>query len=147
MKTLHCPIAGLRLAFLNAARRIAFPLLVVGMALVFVQPCAALSFQFEESGSMAVARENGKTVLLRNGRVLVAGGYNGTPIASAELYDPASGIWTPTGSLANARNFHTMTLLSDGRVLVAGGVCASMFSRPRNSTIRRRDVVRYWQPQ
>ena len=60
MKTLHCLIAGLRLAFSNAASRIAIPLLVVGMALVFVQPCAALSFQFEETGSMAVARDSGK---------------------------------------------------------------------------------------
>ena len=67
-------IAGLRLAFSNAASRIAIPLLVVGMALVFVQPCAALSFQFEETGSMAEARDVGTAVLLQNGRVLVAGG-------------------------------------------------------------------------
>ena len=83
---------GLRPAFSNAASRIAIPLLVVGMALVFVQPCAALSFQFEETGSMAVARDSGKAVLLRNGRVLVAGGRdsNSSPLASAELYDPAT---------------------------------------------------------
>ena len=37
MKTLYCLIAGLRLAFSNAASRIAIPLLVVGMALVFVR--------------------------------------------------------------------------------------------------------------
>ena len=148
MKTLHCLIAGLRLAFSNAASRIAIPLLVVGMALVFVQPCAALSFQFEETGSMAVARENGTAVLLQNGRVLVAGGLDSNcgPLASAELYDPATGTWTTTGSLAEARDYHTMTLLPDGKVLVAGGV--SRTSRERG-TLRSgyRDVVRYWQPQ
>jgi hypothetical protein len=59
--------------------------------------------------------------LLPNGKVLVAGGYGDTSIASGELYDPASGTWTATGSLATARSSFTATLLSDGEVLVAGG--------------------------
>ena len=77
--------------------------------------------------------------LLPNGKVLVAGGCSddGT-LASAELYDPASGTWTATGSLATARNLHTATLLPNGKVLVAGGSgSATTFSRARNSTIRR----------
>jgi hypothetical protein len=59
--------------------------------------------------------------LLPNGKVLVAGGYNGSFLTSAELYDPASGSWTATGSLNTARYLHTATLLPNGKVLVAGG--------------------------
>jgi hypothetical protein len=60
--------------------------------------------------------------------VLVAGGFlgflglsGGTSLETAELYDPASGTWTPTGSLAAPRRQHTATLLPSGKVLVAGG--------------------------
>jgi hypothetical protein len=61
--------------------------------------------------------------LLPNGKVLVAGGFtsfNGI-LASAVLYDPATGTWSATGGLAIARAIHTATLLPNGKVLIAGG--------------------------
>ena len=68
---------------------------------------------------------NHTMTLLPDGKVLVAGGF---PIprhalASAELYDPATGTWSATGSLNIGRGWsHTATpLLADGRVLVVGG--------------------------
>src|SRR5438874_816593 len=77
---------------------------------------------FVITGSLATARNGHTATLLPNGKVLVAGGRNGNSIlASAELYDPASGTWSATGSLATARAFHTATLLPNGKVLVAGG--------------------------
>ncbi len=60
--------------------------------------------------------------------VLVAGGRdsNFNALASAELYDPATGTWTTTGSLAGARYQHTTTLLANGMVLVAGGLGSTL---------------------
>jgi hypothetical protein len=67
--------------------------------------------------------------LLPDGKVLLAGGWafrldaqqNPIALASAELYDPASGTWTATASMAIPRMHHTATLLPNGRVLVSGG--------------------------
>lgn len=85
------------------------------------------------TGSLNVARSGDTATLLGNGDVLVAGGAcNGTAYGcdagsflvnqrSAELYDPATGLWTKTGSMADGRELHTATLLPNGEVLVAGG--------------------------
>lgn len=40
---------------------------------------------------MAVARYAHIASILSNGKVLVAGGYNGAYLNSAELYDPSTG--------------------------------------------------------
>jgi hypothetical protein len=73
------------------------------------------------TGSMSTPRYASTATLLNNGRVLVAGGYNGTYQATTELYDPGTGMWTTTGSMTMPRGFHTATLLPDGKILVAGG--------------------------
>jgi hypothetical protein len=62
--------------------------------------------------------------MLPGGRVLVAGGvnyFNGIFPTSAELFDPASGKWSPTFPLTSGRREHLAALLPNGKVLVAGG--------------------------
>ena len=74
--------------------------------------------------TMSYARVSHTATLLRNGKVLVAGGRQGsTYLKSAELFDPSSMQWTPVPDMGERRAFHTATLLDDanGCVLVVGG--------------------------
>jgi len=73
--------------------------------------------------SMSTARTaHTATVLTSSGRVLVAGGANGSgPLRSVERYDPGADTWVPLAPMGSGRSGHTATELADGRVLVAGG--------------------------
>ena len=126
MKTLYSLIAGLRPTSVILTRRIGFPLLFLGAGLVLIQPCAGQSGTWMRTDSSANAlfgRRYHTATLLPNGKVLAAAGVDGVngDNRTAELYDPATGTWTPTGSLTQARYNHTATLLPNGKVLVAGG--------------------------
>jgi len=87
------------------------------------------------TGSLNGPRAFHTASLLPNGKVLVTGGQGlsvGTTdptLASAEIYDPATGAWTATGRMAQPRESHTATVLANGKVLVAGGTSfvASVF--------------------
>src|SRR6266511_1080447 len=80
------------------------------------------SGSWSPTGSLHIARYDHTQTLLANGKVIVAGGFDGVAsLISAELYDSASGNWTPTASLATSRREHSATLLADGNVLVVGG--------------------------
>ncbi|MGI8329748.1 DUF6603 domain-containing protein [Actinomadura scrupuli] len=79
-----------------------------------------------ETAPMTDARSGHRAVPLPGGRVLVVGGVLATDrtdvaLAYCEIYDPATGTWTPTGSLHTPRSGHQATVLADGTVLVTGG--------------------------
>ncbi|KFA91342.1 kelch repeat-containing protein, partial [Archangium violaceum] len=71
--------------------------------------------------------------------------HSGRPLASAELYDPASDSWSLAPPLDTARAAHTATLLPSGKVLLAGGRHGSTPLRsaelydPAEGTWSRRD--------
>lgn len=83
---------------------------------------------------------------LENGNVLVTGGLPnaGSPaLASAEVYDVASGTWKATGSLAVARAFHAATVLADGRVMAVGGSIQTVPNLPADPRYLLRSAELY----
>jgi hypothetical protein len=81
---------------------------------------------FINTGSLAKGRISSTMTLLPNGKVLVAGGLTNsgsvyTTLASAELYDPTTGTFSPTGNMTTPRLIHSAVLLTNGKVLISGG--------------------------
>jgi hypothetical protein len=77
---------------------------------------------FQPAGNMTMGRSGHTATLLKNGKLLIAGGWTGNNVRrSAELYDPSTGVFTPTGDMVIERAGSIAALLPDGRVLVAGG--------------------------
>ncbi len=77
---------------------------------------------FTSTGMMLTPRASHTAMLLPDGRVLIAGGSDGTNIlATAEIYDPNTETFSAAGSMAFARTYHTASTLPDGRILIAGG--------------------------
>lgn len=90
---------------------------------------------WSSTGNLLTYRWQHTAVRLLDGKVLIAGGKTSTGLAgtsvtsaTAELFDPVTGIWSSTGSMSTARVNHTMTLLNSGRVLVTGGQNGSNIS-------------------
>jgi N-acetylneuraminic acid mutarotase len=84
--------------------------------------------KWSATGNMTFRRQNQTATVLASGLVLVAGGYgkssgrSNNDLASAELYNSASGTLSATGSMTTTRSEHIAVLLPSGRVLAAGGL-------------------------
>ncbi|WP_338867664.1 kelch-like protein [Myxococcus stipitatus] len=85
------------------------------------------------------SRDEASGVTLRDGRVLVVGGWlGGETLASAEVFDPRTRRWSATGSLDIARSGFALIALPDGRAAVLGGI--------RSNPSEETSAVELWDP-
>ncbi|WP_437541917.1 kelch repeat-containing protein [Sorangium sp. So ce367] len=103
----------------------------------FVALCASVASaatapSWESVPPMITPRGEHTATVLKDGRVLVAGGYpelddppyttrEAMSLRAVEICDPATRTWSPAAPLLQARSGHAAVLLPDGHVLVAGG--------------------------
>jgi hypothetical protein len=119
--------------------------LIVGdahRALLYNGATGKFSFTGEE-GAPGFQRSYQTATLLADGKVLIAGGVNGgnVPLASASVYDPATGTFTPTvNPMSTPRSQGFAARLADGKVIVGGG-----FTNASRTTIS--DTVDIYNPQ
>ena len=89
---------------------------------------------WKATNPMSIGRRHHNATILPDGTVLVNGGTSGNggpnngfndlskPDLKAELWDPATGLWTAMAPESTPRCYHsTSVLLPDARVLSAGG--------------------------
>ncbi len=81
------------------------------------------------AASLNVGRSFSAVATLKNGSLLVAGGFAGavsdSSISSAELYNPSTNKWTMTATMRVGRAGALAATLNNGDVLVTGGVGSS----------------------
>lgn len=104
-----------------------------------------VSGRLSAAGPLGAARSGATATLLGDGRVLVAGG--GRPdreprqaLASAELFDPATGRFSAAGTMAQGRYKHGAVRLANGDVLIVGGSDARDYGGKLRS-VERFDVA------
>ena len=104
---------------------------------------------FQPTGSMETPREGPSATLLADGKVLLTGGIrpldplglSWETLQTAEVYDPATGTFSPTGNMVNPRTSHTATLLPDGTVLLTGGTVLDSGSNAAGQSAELYDAV------
>ena len=104
----------------------------------------AVDAKWHAVGQMLHVRAGHTATLLQDGRVLIAGGLTCCQVpdpspefytSTAEIYDPATDVFTQTGSMTAARGNHAAAPLPDGRVLISGGDGNELAAAPLGTEI------------
>jgi hypothetical protein len=95
--------------------------------------------EVRQAGDMATGRRQHNLTSLPDGTVLATGGNSSgsylvdlnASVYTAELWNPATGVWRTLSSAKKTRQYHSMALLlSDGRVMVGGGgICGTCYDQ------------------
>ena len=95
--------------------------------------------KWRPTAELGKPRSSFAAVPLKDGRVLVAGGFNemDASYSSAYIFSPKTESWSKTGLMTVARTNAGATVLKDGRVLVVGGY----FYAPEGAAVRTEIVL------
>jgi hypothetical protein len=81
-----------------------------------------IELALDSSVSLTTSRKGHSSTLPADGNVLIVGGENADGfVTQAEIFDPASAVFTSGLAMGVARAGHSATLFADGRVFIAGG--------------------------
>ena len=103
-------------------------IVLIGLSLSTQDAVAQVPGKFVPTGSMTTRRMGHTATLLKDGRVLITGGFQEDVrgkrvfLASAELYDPSTESFTAPGNMTAPRGVSRVPiLLFDSRALIFGG--------------------------
>ena len=109
----------------SLVRSVAFlSVLAFGLFVPQVESQTKLSNTWSSAGQLTQARSGAAAVQMIDGRILITGGTdaNGVPQATAEVYSPATGVFSALPAMNVPRANHAAVLLETGDVLVTGGL-------------------------
>ena len=94
-----------------------------GDATITAETYATASSRWQAAPAMDTSRDGQFAVGLRNGSVLVGGGFDDSfnLTSSVQIYDPRTNAWLPAAPLPAPAALQAAVLLQDGEVLVVGG--------------------------
>ena len=106
----------------NRKRAVQSLSVLVALAANLIPTQLAQAASWVANTPMINQRYYASATLLPDGRVLVAGGFDGANyLANSEVYNPTNSTWSGTSPMLVGRYKHTATLLPNGKVMVTGG--------------------------
>ena len=84
-------------------------------------PVSGLSFGVQHRQYGFTPRWGASAGVLKNGKVVVSGGFNGKDTGITEIYSPENGRWVQVASDPIARTSASAVVLSNGDFFVTGG--------------------------